>query len=1515
MKKLLLTLTKKSKTYYTMLLLLFSFAISTGLLNAQTSGLTQCICMNNETFPGNGQFEASIIVFSEMGESWTLVDSDGFYDRNFSNPAVARYYDVGTPLVDEGNGRYTLEGLHYSDSEWSVVATNGQDLVTITASYTCSYPDKIIRGDKDVCLGEEQDYWVNVPLSDIAGNLNWTLSSGGVLTGAGTEVHVAWDNTVGVHQLSVTGSTLEGCDIDETATIYIRDNTSISLACNNLVKISMNSQCEVTLTPNQFLEDMKFTEDAYEISLRHVEFDTIIPNGIIDGRYIGIPIEVTVIHQCSGNSCWSEVILYDENVPDLVCAGPDTLACDESVLANLSSLPIPLGVTAEPDGAGGYILHGFDGCGDAFLTYTDEVLSANLCTGPLSSQLRRHWLVTDESGNTSTCSNIINIERATLDDIVFPGHWDDVLGPNPSLEACSTFPTLPNGHPDPSYTGEPEGVFCLNVIVSYTDIKIPICGENSYKIRRKWKVSDVCNGTFEEYNQNITVMDTKPPVCTAPPEYSVNTTENSCASAIDVLPPTIINECSEWDYYVSYKLKDEVGVVATTDNVVGNSQSGFTILNIPPGQDTVWIMYNVFDECGNFSACFTEVGIIDGEQPVPVCDLHSFVALNDDGEACVGWQTFDDGSWDNCGIERYEVERMDGAPCGSDCPDGLIKFCCEDVGEVIMVQLTVWDFAGNSNSCMVEAEVQDNIAPKITFCPKDRTIDCSQLPLSYSQYGTIEAEDNCSLTITVEVIENLNECNVGTIRRVFTAADDQGNEAKCTQILTITSLTPFGESNIDFPNDYTILDGCSDTDTSPDGLSYPYDRPRWSNEDCAQVAAVYEDRVFQFAEDACYKILRTWTVTDWCKYVPNPYNPPNPPGRWISEQVIKVMNNTAPTITQGCNNVTIEGSPNANCRVNIDIVAEANDDCSSDETLVWSYKVDYYNNGVTDRSGTTNNASGLYPSGTHKVYWTVADDCGNVTECNQLVTVHDDKNPTPYCLGGVVTVMPEEGVIEIWASDFDKGSYDSCPEDGNVVVAFSTNPNDNVFSVSCEDMTGASDTFDIKMYVIDDEGNYDYCESKLIVQDNHDVCPDVDPGEGEGEGEGEGSSLTLGGHVFTADNQMITGTAVEMTSSNNSEETTIDMTVDGSYAFHDINPNSIILLEPTMSGDYMEGVSTLDLILIQRHILRLKMLDSPYKVIAADIDNSGRITALDLIHLRKLILGKYDELPLNSSWRFVDAQEIFENEEVPFPFVEEVSYPSLDETTMDADFIAVKIGDVNNSLNLVGGSSDVRDAKEYTFNYSSETIDDIATMSVYSTTEDNIEGFQTTLNFDANKYSFKAIKPGKLLLTSQNVNSDLAQRGIITISYSESVAISDVSEALFSIEFETKYDAIEGMVFNSDKTVSEVYINNTGSIETKNLSLVAKANVSIANGFEIFQNVPNPFEDMTTIKFNIDEADYVALKVFDLNGKVIYQKSDNYNAGINEIQIDAKDIETSGILYYQLETSTGTLGSKMILIK
>lgn len=126
--------------------------------------------------------------------------------------------------------------------------------------------------------------------------------------------------------------------------------------------------------------------------------------------------------------------------------------------------------------------------------------------------------------------------------------------------------------------------------------------------------------------------------------------------------------------------------------------------------------------------------------------------------------------------------------------------------------------------------------------------------------------------------------------------------------------------------------------------------------------------------------------------------------------------------------------------------------------------------------------------------------------------------------------------------------------------------------------------------------------------------------------------------------------------------------------------NFIIELEK--GQDYLNGVSTIDLVLTQRHILGISTLDNPCKTLAADINNDGRVTAVDLLESRKLILGIYNTLPASSSWRFYNAEYFNQNGTFPFGPINannDLKFAKSEFPLNNLEVIAVKVGDVNNS--------------------------------------------------------------------------------------------------------------------------------------------------------------------------------------------------------------------------------------------
>lgn len=88
------------------------------------------------------------------------------------------------------------------------------------------------------------------------------------------------------------------------------------------------------------------------------------------------------------------------------------------------------------------------------------------------------------------------------------------------------------------------------------------------------------------------------------------------------------------------------------------------------------------------------------------------------------------------------------------------------------------------------------------------------------------------------------------------------------------------------------------------------------------------------------------------------------------------------------------------------------------------------------------------------------------------------------------------------------------------------------------------------------------------------------------------------------------------------------------------------------------------------------------------------------------------------------------------------------------------------------------------------------------------------------------------------------------------------------------------------------------------------------NQFELFDNYPNPFNPITTIGYSLQTPSYVKLIVYNnLGQQVAILVDDQKNTGSHSAEFRADNL-SSGIYFYQLQTSNGFSQTKqMMLVK
>lgn len=125
---------------------------------------------------------------------------------------------------------------------------------------------------------------------------------------------------------------------------------------------------------------------------------------------------------------------------------------------------------------------------------------------------------------------------------------------------------------------------------------------------------------------------------------------------------------------------------------------------------------------------------------------------------------------------------------------------------------------------------------------------------------------------------------------------------------------------------------------------------------------------------------------------------------------------------------------------------------------------------------------------------------------------------------------------------------------------------------------------------------------------------------------------------------------------------------EGYYQFDSLLIGERYFLKVYKNDDVKNGISVIDLVRIQNHLLGIDPFASFDQFIAADANNSQNVSAIDMIEIKKLILGIYAAWPNNTSWRFGSDLTAFQAIKV---------IESLDVPHLEVNFIGVKIGDVS----------------------------------------------------------------------------------------------------------------------------------------------------------------------------------------------------------------------------------------------
>jgi hypothetical protein len=1321
------------------------------------------------------------------------------------------------------------------------------------------------------------------------------------------------------------------------------NSPNITMSCQNLVNISVGSTCVETITADKILAGTYSCYNTFTVSI----LNTTLGNKIGPAQ-IGQTLTVKVLHPISGNSCWGKIKVEDKLAPQLGCPLDATVSCSTASL-DVSTTERIVCDNILNNGIKDtcFSVYGLptvnENCTGYTLSYMDVVTDYDCATAGISAEIKRTWRAKDAYNNISTCTVTYILKRENISLISFPA--------NVTVECSATYKKDAKGNPHPDVSGAPKlnGVLAFpntpgycEISSSYIDVKSASCG-NTYKVIRKWTVIDWCTSQVSQQTQVVKIADTTPPtVAKGPAKTIISTDANNCIRKVYVPTKRAATDNCGSTVKFFYTLYETSGPWMVA--------SGDTLRNLSTG--TFVMETKASDECGNFVKDSSYLTIWDEVPPAAVCDFNTKVDITNNGFAVVSAKTFDDGSVDNCGIDTslFEVKRM-GAP-DSDFKKSIQFSCADDKLQVI---LRIWDYSNNSNSCMVNVDVDDKMTPLIfaenanLYCAHETDarawLDAHKPELKTS--GDIPSptnpgySDNCSVSVSIKEEKNLiDNCGKGSYRRTWEATDASGNKTTTLQTVTTVNRSAY---KITFPADKTLTCGTSNIDFSPKTNGEPVIENLGNT--CAVVSINYIDEKYTTGNDGCYKIVRRWRVLNECendglynankgdlyvpedngvcqKAVPRTFvnigngvaNDPNfasflanhtcytydTDGFMEYQQLLKVVDNDAPIIKNI--DLEIEDNTTGNCAAggNINIKKVEVQDCSDSITVNFTSNIPGHLTGKAPSKLTA------VPYGKYTITFSATDNCGNYATKTLDVELKEQKKPTPVCKDNINVELGQNGTVMVNAKLINGGSFDNCTPKNKLKIAmqvpapgagatYDKNLIDTMYTFSCSNLKAGttSGVVTVALWVGDEAGNWDYCETVIVVQDNMKACVNNTP-----------LQMKLSGAISNQNNAPLDAVTLKLDGVISAVTSTNAL---GQFSFDNAFTTKDYEITPSKTTEPMNGVSTLDLVLMTKHILGTVPFSNMYQIIAGDVNNNGAVTTADIVELRKMILGIQKDFSKNTSWRFVEEGKKFDPTTTNWltSLPNKKAFLNL-QLTDKANFTAVKIGDINStaSTSKANGNATDRGEKNTTyFEVNQTNMSKGETKTLYFSNEKNndIEGYQFTLNYDKNSLELVDIQGNK-------ENFGVLENGTITTSWNGTAANSQ----LFGLTFKAKkaVELSEVLTVNSNVINNELYSKN-GEINQVALTFKGVSN----KAFELYQNQPNPFTASTKISFNLPKAQNATITITDITGKTIKRVNQDFESGLNEITLDKIELGAAGILYYRLETAENFATRKMIIVE
>ncbi|MGI9160786.1 MAG: cohesin domain-containing protein, partial [Saprospiraceae bacterium] len=271
------------------------------------------------------------------------------------------------------------------------------------------------------------------------------------------------------------------------------------------------------------------------------------------------------------------------------------------------------------------------------------------------------------------------------------------------------------------------------------------------------------------------------------------------------------------------------------------------------------------------------------------------------------------------------------------------------------------------------------------------------------------------------------------------------------------------------------------------------------------------------------------------------------------------------------------------------------------------------------------------------------------------------------------------------------------------------------------------------------------------------------------------------------------------------------------------------------------------------------------------------------------------------------------------------NYASLTGPMTGQNFTAVRVGDVvPNPPSMGGSNAEIRYAgTPLVWKLKDAALREGETVEAVFRAEQmtDLLGWQFGLRFDPTYLQAEEIATTPALPLDPAVNFGLyqAELGEIRSLWADADKQSlENGEQVFTVRFKVRKGGAKlSEVLQLDNAVLECFALSENLDPVAVLLSFEDIRPSPASKAApiLYQNMPNPFDRETRVRFELPEDSDVRLTIHDVNGRLIKELNGHYSKGLHEVRFGRGEIGPyAGVLYYTLRCGEFTVTRRMVVI-